>query len=215
MKLVQGGATDKLTLTWDAATEGMHNGYVDPTEVKYQVRKMPSGEIVDNAGISPYTYTVTQEKAEKCFFDVTPYIDDEHRGLPTASNKIMIGKPFEVPYTATFDTNDEVLLFTIEHVGDGNAYWDWDYDYKFMKIYSSTAPKNDWLFTPFIAIEEGSIYKLSFDVRTIGTEKYEVKYGLAPEAAAMTEQLVEDTEVDTDQFATRSVEFTANKTAVI
>ena len=215
VKLVQGGATDKLTLTWDAATEGMHNGYVDPTEVKYQVRKMPSGEIVDNAGTSPYTYTVTQEKAEKCFFDVTPYIDEEHKGLPTASNKIMIGKPFEVPYAASFDTNDEVLLFTIEHIGDGNAYWDWDYDNKFMKIYSSTAPKNDWLFTPFIAIEEGSIYKLSFDVRTIGTEKYEVKYGLAPEAVAMTEQLVEDTEVDTDQFATHSVEFTANKTAVI
>ena len=215
VKLGQGDAADKLTLTWDAATEGMHNGYVDPTEVKYQVRKMPSGEIVDNAATSPFKYTVTQEKAEKCFFDVTPYIDDEHKGLPTASNKVMIGKPFEVPYTATFDTNDEVLLFTIEHIGDGNAYWDWDYDYKFMKIYSSTAPKNDWLFTPFIAIEEGSIYKLSFDVRTIGTEKYEVKYGLAPEAAAMTEQLAADTEVDTDQFAPRIVEFTAKQTAAI
>ena len=215
VKLVQGGAADKLTLTWDAATEGMHNGYVDPAEVKYQVRKMPSGEIVDNAATSPFKYTVTQEKAEKCFFDVTPYIDNDHKGMPTASNKVMIGKPFEVPYTATFDTNDEVLLFTIEHIGDGNAYWDWDYDYKFMKIYSSTAPKNDWLFTPFIAIEEGSIYKLSFDVRTIGTEKYEVKYGLAPEAAAMTEQLAADTEVDTDQFAPRIVEFTAKQTAAI
>ena len=215
VKLVQGGAADKLTLTWDAATEGMHNGYVDPAEVKYQVRKMPSGEIVDNAATSPFKYTVTQEKAEKCFFDVTPYIDDEHKGLPTASNKVMIGKPFEVPYAAGFDTNDEVLLFTTEHIGDGNAYWDWDYDYKFMKIYSSTAPKDDWLFTPFIAVEEGSIYKLSFDVRTIGTEKYEVKYGLAPEAAAMTEQLAADTEVDTDQFAPRIVEFTAKQTAAI
>ena len=215
VKLGQDDAADKLILTWDAATEGMHNGYVDPAEVKYQVRKMPSGEIVDNAATSPFKYTVTQEKAEKCFFDVTPYIDDEHKGMPTASNKIMIGKPFEVPYAAGFDTNDEVLLFTTEHIGDGNAYWDWDYDYKFMKIYSSTSPKNDWLFTPFIAVEEGSIYELSFDIRTVGTEKYEVKYGLAPEAAAMTEQLVEDTEVDTDQFATRSIEFTANKTAVI
>lgn len=215
VKLGQGDAADKLILTWDAATEGMHNGYVDPAEVKYQVRKMPSGEIVDNAATSPFKYTVTQEKAEKCFFDVTPYIDNDHKGMPTASNKVMIGKPFEVPYAAGFDTNDEVLLFTTEHIGDGNAYWDWDYDYKFMKIYSSTSPKNDWLFTPFIAVEEGSIYKLSFDVRTVGTEKYEVKYGLAPEAAAMTEQLVEDTEVDTDQFATRSVEFTANKTAAI
>lgn len=215
VKLGQGGAADKLTLTWDAATEGMHNGYVDPTEVKYQVRKIPSGEIVDNAATSPFKYTVTQEKAEKCFFDVTPYIDNDHKGMPTASNKVMIGKPFEVPYTAGFDTNDEVLLFTTEHIGGGNAYWDWDYDYKFMKIYSSTSPKNDWLFTPFIAVEEGSIYELSFDIRTVGTEKYEVKYGLAPEAAAMTEQLVEDTEVESDKFATRSIEFTANKTAAI
>ena len=215
VKLGQGDAADKLILTWDAATEGMHNGYVDPAEVKYQVRKMPSGEIVDNAATSPFKYTVTQEKAEKCFFDVTPYIDNDHKGMPTASNKIMIGKPFEVPYAAGFDTNDEVLLFTTEHIGDGNAYWDWDYDYKFMKIYSSTSPKNDWLFTPFIAVEEGSIYELSFDIRTVGTEKYEVKYGLAPEAAAMTEQLAADTEVESDKFATRSVEFTANKTAAI
>lgn len=215
VKLGQGDAADKLILTWDAATEGMHNGYVDLAEVKYQVRKMPSGEIVDNAATSPFKYTVTQEKAEKCFFDVTPYIDNDHKGMPTASNKVMIGKPFEVPYTAGFDTNDEVLLFTTEHIGDGNAYWDWDYDYKFMKIYSSTSPKNDWLFTPFIAVEEGSIYELSFDIRTVGTEKYEVKYGLAPEAAAMTEQLVEDTEVESDKFATRSIEFTANKTAAI
>lgn len=215
VKLGQGDAADKLILTWDAATEGMHNGYVDPAEVKYQVRKMPSGEIVDNAATSPFKYTVTQEKAEKCFFDVTPYIDNDHKGMPTASNKVMIGKPFEVPYTAGFDTNDEVLLFTTEHIGDGNAYWDWDYDYKFMKIYSSTAPKNDWLFTPFIAVEEGSIYELSFDIRTVGTEKYEVKYGLAPEAAAMTEQLAADTEVESDKFATRSVEFTVNKTAAI
>lgn len=215
VKLGQGDAADKLILTWDAATEGMHNGYVDPAEVKYQVRKMPSGEIVDNAATSPFKYTVTQEKAEKCFFDVTPYIDNDHKGMPTASNKVMIGKPFEVPYTAGFDTNDEVLLFTTEHIGGGNAYWDWDYDYKFMKIYSSTSPKNDWLFTPFIAVEEGSIYKLSFDIRTIGTEKYEVKYGLAPEAAAMTEQLAADTEVESDKFATRSIEFTANKTAAI
>ena len=215
VKLGQGDAADKLILTWDAATEGMHNGYVDPTEVKYQVRKMPSGEIVDNAATSPFKYTVTQEKAEKCFFDVTPYIDNDHKGMPTASNKVMIGTPFEVPYTAGFDTNDEVLLFTTEHIGDGNAYWDWDYDYKFMKIYSSTSPKNDWLFTPFIAVEEGSIYELSFDIRTVGTEKYEVKYGLAPEAAAMTEQLAADTEVESDKFATRSIEFTANKTAAI
>lgn len=215
VKLGQGDAADKLTLTWDAATEGMHNGYVDPAEVKYQVRKMPSGEIVDNAATSPFKYTVTQEKAEKCFFDVTPYIDNDHKGMPTASNKIIIGKPFEVPYAAGFDTNDEVLLFTTEHIGDGNAYWDWDYDYKFMKIYSSTSPKNDWLFTPFIAVEEGSIYELSFDIRTVGTEKYEVKYGLAPEAAAMTEQLAADTEVESDKFATRSIEFTANKTAAI
>lgn len=215
VKLTQGEDINKLILTWDAATEGMYNGYVDPTEVKYQVRKMPSGEIVDNAGASPYTYNVTQEKAEKCFFDVTPYIDDDHKGIPTASNKIMIGKPFEVPYTATFDTNDEVLLFTTEHLGDGNAYWDWDNDYKFMKIYSSSSPKNDWLFTPFIAVEKDAIYELSFDIRTIGTEKYEVKYGLQPESAAMTEQLVPDTQEDTDKFAPRIVEFTAKQTAPI
>ena len=78
-----------------------------------------------------------------------------------------------------------------------------------MKIYSSSSPKNDWLFTPFIAVEKDAIYELSFDIRTIGTEKYEVMYGLQPESAAMTEQLVPDTQEDTDKFAPRIVEFTA------
>ena len=84
-----------------------------------------------------------------------------------------------------------------------------------MKIYSSSAPKNDWLFTPFIAVEKDMRYELSFDIRTIGTEKYEVMYGLQPQSTAMTELLVPETQEDTDKFAPRIVEFTAKQTATI
>ena len=215
VKLVRADNNTDFVLTWDNSTEGVHGGYVNPAEVKYKVVQMPAATEITKTATSPYTFTVNQDKPEKCFFDVTPYVDDNTVGMPMSSNKIMVGKPFTVPYTEEFNSNDNFLLYTTEHIGDGNAYWDWDYEYKWIKIYSSTAAKNDWIFTPFIATEKDMEYKLTFDVKTIGKEKFEVKYGYAPASASMTEQLIADTEVNNDNFVNKECKFVTKKNGII
>lgn len=215
VKLVRAANNTDFVLTWDNSTEGVHGGYVNPAEVKYKVVQMPAATEITKTATSPYTFTVNQDKPEKCFFDVTPYVDDNTVGMPMSSNKIMVGKPFTVPYTEEFNSNDNFLLYTTEHIGDGNAYWDWDYEYKWIKIYSSTAAKNDWIFTPFIATEKDMEYKLTFDVKTIGKEKFEVKYGYAPASASMTEQLIADTEVNNDNFVNKECKFVTKKNGII
>lgn len=215
VKLERAANGTDLTLTWEGPTESVHGGYFDAKEVKYKIVQMPMNKVVETNATSPFTFQATAEKPENCFFDVIPYVDENTIGMPMSSNKLMIGEPFTVPYTESFDKNDDFLLFTIEHNGDGNGFWTWDYDNYWVSIYSSTE-KDDWLFTPFIAVDKGTIYKLSFDVKTIGKEKFEVKLGNSPASTSMTRQLVADTEIDTDgKFITKECEFTSENDDII
>lgn len=212
----RGTQPNEYVLTWENVTEGEHNGYIDPASVKYKVRKMPEDKVINERATSPYTFTIEQANAERCFFDVIPYVDNATTGLPMSSNKLLVGKAFEVPYSEDFSSNDNFLLYTIINVDDDNATWDYDYDYKFLKIYNTSVAKNDWAITPFIAVEKGMEYKLSFDVRSFGTETFEVKYGKDATVEAMTEQVLPTTEVASDgEFVSKECTFTAKETGNI
>ncbi len=62
--------------------------------------------------------------------------------------------------------------------------------------YHSTLPKNDWAFTPYMALEAGKEYKLAFYVKAPGysgtPEKMEVKIGTAQNSASMTDVVWDD-----------------------
>ena len=52
-------------------------------------------------------------------------------------------------------------------------------------------------------------------MKTIGKEKFEVKYGYAPASASMTEQLIADTEVNNDNFVNKECKFVTKKNGII
>ena len=104
----------------------------------------------------------------------------------------------EVPYAEDFSTNQRVLCYAIEDANADGTTWEYLYEYGYMRISSGDKEKDDWLFTPFIAVKKDKTYKLSFDVRSIAVETIEVKYGIHPMASAMTEALLPVTSVDTD-----------------
>lgn len=196
--LDKGTAPDELVLTWDAPSKGVHGGYVDLAAVKYIVKRMPDDVVVSTHATSPFRDTFRPDVPTMCFYDVIPYIDEESKGLSMSSNKLLVGKPFEVPYAEDFSTNQRVLCYAIEDANADGTTWEYLYEYGYMRISSGDKEKDDWLFTPFIAVKKDKTYKLSFDVRSIAVETIEVKYGIHPMASAMTEALLPVTSVDTD-----------------
>ncbi len=64
-----------------------------------------------------------------------------------------------------------------------------------LTFYDMTNPKDDWFFTPAINLETGITYALNFFVEAPGwggtAEQMKVMYGNAPNAAAMTELIID------------------------
>lgn len=208
--LTRDDATGELVLTWEAPEAGTHGGYYNPAEVKYRVKRMPAGKEVSSDAQSPLREQLGEESPALCFYEVTAYVDENTVGLPATSNKIMAGKPFAVPYSEDFAKNDNVVSFTIEDSNNDGTSWEYQYDYGYMRLYSNDKVKNDWIITPFIALEKGVEYKLTFDVKSLGTETMEVKLGTEPASASMTQELMKEFTVTESDFTNKECTFIAN-----
>lgn len=195
VRLARGESTNELVLTWDAPESGTHGGYFDPASVKYMIRRMPADTIVSSNAASPYKEVVELARPARCFYDVIPYVDEKTQGLPMSSNKIMIGTPCTVPYSEDFSSNDNVTTFTIEDGNNDGSTWEYMYDYGYMRVWNSEGVKDEWLFTPYIAMEAGAEYRLTFDVRSLSNEKMEVKIGDDATSASMGTTLLNEFDV--------------------
>ncbi len=210
--LTRGNDTKQLILTWDAPTQGTHGGYFNPSEVKYTIRRMPADVIVSHEATSPFSEKVDATVPQRCFYEVTPYVDENTQGVPMSSNKIMIGTPFTVPYLEDFTQNEHVNSFTIEDANNDGTTWEYMYEQGYMRIFTDEKEKNEWLFTPFITFEEKAEYKLSFDVQSIDKEKIEVKMGNDAASKNMTKTLMQEFDVTKFEWVTKECTFTADAT---
>lgn len=201
----EGGA---MTLTWNNPTAGVNGGYFDASEVKIRVRRMTDDAILSDDATSPFVDIYIPERPTKVFYEVIPYVSEEIVGLGMPSNKIMAGNPYTVPYSEDFTSSDGALDYIIEARDDMGRSWDWQYDFGYFRIYNNDTEKNDWLFTPYIALEPNMKYLLAFDVRSIATESYAVAIGLAPESTAMTQQIAPNHEFDEYDWQHMSHSFT-------
>lgn len=214
--LKRGSAENALILTWQPQAKGLHGGYVNPASVKYKIRRMPDGKIVSTQATSPFTDTYDIDKPARCFYDVIPWVDEATEGVASSSNKLLAGKPFTIPYREDFSKNSNFLLFTTENVGNDNLSWDYISDYGYLRIYGSDAPKDDWVISPFIKVEKGCKYKLKFDVMSIGKERYEVKLGKEDNSKSMRQQLVPETEIESDyEWKAKECVFTCDEGGMI
>lgn len=174
----------------------MNGGYFNPSEVKYKVVRMADDAVVSADAVSPFADTFASERPAKLFYTVTPYITDEIYGLPMPSNKVMVGEPLGIPYSEDFTSYDDA--FTIEMRDDPGHSWEWQYDFGYYRIYNNDTVKDDWLITPYMALEAGYQYNVAFDTRSLAKENMRVCLGTAPESQAMTQVIADTFPVDTD-----------------
>ena len=216
VKLKRGSTDNTLILTWQPQTKGLHNGYINPSSVKYKIRRMPDEKIVSTEAKSPFTDTYDIDKPIRCFYDVIPWVDETTVGIASSSNKLLAGKPFTIPYNEDFSKNSNFLLFTTENIDNDNISWDYINDYGYLRIYGSDRPKDDWVISPFIKVEKGCKYKLKFDIKSIGKEKYEVKLGKEDNSKSMQQQLIPITEIASEyNWEKKECVFTCNDKGII
>lgn len=209
LTLVRGEQEGEFIVIWNAPTAGAHGGYVDPTTVKYRVRRLPEFEVISEDAVSPFHDTFTSTQPVKCSYEVMPYVDENISGLPLTTQSIMTGTPFEAPYEEDFGTATAANLWTVVDSNNDGHSWEYQWDFGYFRIYDNNNPKDDWLISPYIHLEADSKYRLTFKVRTIATEQLEVKMGLGLTPDDMVFTLHElETIPDTDfNWETREVVF--------
>ena len=157
----------KITLTWEAPTTGIHGNEIDTENITYLIMRYPEMEIVaENYDQTSYEETVPDELHRYTFIIWACY--NGQNGYGITSNSIIAGMPLDVPYATDFSNSQEMenRYKILDNNGDGCS---WNYDYMnntAIYVYSNVNAADDWLFTPPINYIAGHTYELSINVNS-------------------------------------------------
>ena len=121
---------------------------------------------------------------------------------------------YEAGWSADFNTAEQWDEFTvIDANGDGapgqygqSGAWNHflkDGEGAAMYVYSKTNKADDWLITPGLKLKAGKTYYVNFKMRCVQEsypERIEVKYGTAATVEAMTQTVLEPTDVSNTEY---------------
>ncbi len=160
-------------LTWRAPTATTHNGYLDTKSLTYNVVRYPQGDTVAT-GLknTSFTETLPSDTLQHYHYTVTAvnYVTESD---PTESNSVLIGKPFELPYTDDFESGNLNNYSTIDPSKSG---YDWevttDYDNEdagnvlLYSNYYCYDTANNWIVLPPINLKADNVTMLTFKAHT-------------------------------------------------
>lgn len=213
----------KAHISWDAPVTGRHEGYIDPSQLTYTVKRLPEGVTVAKNITSCYFTDPVDVPAGNFSYEVIPSCGGRE-GVAAETATALFGKGTGLPCRFSLDSKEEYDLFTVI---DANEDWDgqykwggWMYGPEFK--YASEEDGNcavygfhpdnaadDWLITPPVGVEKGKKYRLTFSLWTKGQpETIEVTAGPANTIAAQRVVIPK-----TDYKHTDHQQFTADFTA--
>lgn len=192
-------ADGKMKIAWDAVTESMDGGYLDPAGVTYTVSQ-GTDVLADGLTAPEYEFDFpAPEVRESYTFNVTANYDGKSSGV-AESNVVWVGSyplPFETQFN-TYTVLDDYGYTIVDANGDGKCWMMRGFAAGVFLAYNSSMDADDWLITPPVKLESGKVYPFSivthaesrYDVETI-----EVKAGRGVTPEDMTIQVVAPTDV--------------------
>lgn len=194
LDIVEGQAT----VAWTANT-GEHNGYVDQTNLKFNVVRMPEGVKVAE-GISELSFTESLKDMNYAgySYDVIA-INGEQAGQAVRSNVVRYGAAWPTPYICSLSSEYDINNFdVIDQNADGNTWFvtpveestGWNQRLVYQADHGSNMAADDWAITPAVKMRNGYAYQLSFKGSSITpakTERMAVAYGEGNDPATYTE----------------------------
>jgi hypothetical protein len=192
-----------FNLSWDAPTESAHGGYVDFGAVTYTVVRHPD-EVTTNNITSPQFSDPVAMPTSMVAYSYDVIVNYNGNASTPVSTPVWRLGAMPLPYTATFEDDNALDLFTIVDVNDDTVRWyrEWEWYIEdtdeLVSVaaypYSSRNEADDWLITPPFNFEAGKTYTLGYEAMMMSLdcpERLAVAIGTAPTADAMTSALVE------------------------
>lgn len=189
----------KVTATWDAVTEGVHQAYIDTEAMEYKVffngtlmttvkETTWSGELDLNA---PLTANIVSIVATA----------NGHDSESASSNAIVAGQPLTLPVSIA-PTEADAALMTYPASESGTWKYNTSFDpavFSVSAMYGSYEDLNSWLILPAIEFSDASAsYTLSYQNDTYASydeESYEIWIGKKATPEDMTTQIQKLTEI--------------------
>ena len=157
---------DKICISWDAPVEGIHGGYVDVENLRYNIMRCPDSVMVaQNISTTSYTDALGDVPYALYYYSVTA-VNGNMESQPALTGKISYGSAYDVPYTNAIGNEDEFSVFTIvDNNSDGVTWMYREEEEGALYPYTSKGSGDDWLITPPVKMKSDRQYKLSYDVR--------------------------------------------------
>lgn len=209
-------ADGQFNISWTPVTTTVNGGYMDLSQLKYIVTRMPDATVVAD-GISATTYTDPVDASAgrvKYSYKVAATCGGKTGGA-TESEGIFVGE-IAAPWSESFDDAESLDIFTILDANDDGITWIHDTDDNdngIVKVnYNTSLDTDDWLITPGIHLAGGKTYRMSFDAMAGSNsypERVEAFAGVAPTVAAMTTRIVSPTDITSKEARNCGGDFTA------
>lgn len=172
-------------ISWEAPTTGRNDGYVDPSQLTYTVKRYPGGTTVASNISATFFNDPVNAQADNYHYGVTAYCGGR-QGIETFTESGIFGTGTDLPCHFSLATEDDYKLFTVI---DANQDWEAEYswggwmygdNFKYTKEedgkcaiygYHPENAADDWLITPPVAVEKGKKYIVKFNMWTRGDKE--------------------------------------------
>lgn len=169
-------ATNTATVSWSTPYKGVHGGYINADELKFDVVRYP-GAVKAATHIADSTFTETLPDGEQILYSysIIPF-NGTVSGDTATTEQRALGTYNTVPYSETFDTKATIgEVWTTYDANNDGVTWTWSNG---RAVYNGGANfANDYLLSPQIQLSTGQVYKLSYTVRGGTGHRLQVKLG--------------------------------------
>ena len=169
---------DMATLTWKAASQGEHGGYVDVEKLTYVVKKQPGDMEKVSTGGTRFEEMVQTNLLEYITYSVQTVAEGLYVSSPAYSNRVKVGEYLEAPYETRFETvyDAEGYWESLDANNDGIT-WVFDEMKNTMSIAKGEIEANDWLMSPPVMLRAGFEYNIILTAASDNGGKVSMAYG--------------------------------------
>lgn len=208
---------ENFIISWDKVTASVNNGYINPDELTYTIRRYPDDiQVAENVSALSYSDYVPETYGQMIPYKYTVSATFAGNTGATGTTNLYPLGTIVPPYYEGFDDANSMYNFIVADDNKDGVTWIFSGGMQSAYINYSSVDHDDWLYTAAIYLTAGKTYTLNYEeMASSAPERLEVKMGKAPNAESMTTTLVESHELDPDYVLhTQVKEFTVEESGI-